>query len=126
MPKQKKRLPIGIGQGQTLPKEIWVLFDADNGHPSSYRYLWWFSDKQSAIQHRDQQNKNHIRSAKLVGPFPYQLKLSTPKRQPAQKRRILTDDVILAREPGSFSKGGICLKVIKVGRTTKRGVSHSG
>jgi hypothetical protein len=61
-----------IGQGETLPEEMWVLFDKSNGNPHSWAYIWWFRKKKDAIEHRNRQNSNK-NNATVTGPFQYVL-----------------------------------------------------
>lgn len=60
------------------PREIWVLFDLDNGDglwqppavaPGGKRYLWWFDTRGAAVRYR--------RARKQA---PFAARLSTPVR----------------------------------------------
>jgi hypothetical protein len=63
---------IDIGQGESRPRFMWVLFDRDNGNPGSHRYLWWFRSRASAQEHKRRQN-SRPECAKLAGPFRYEV-----------------------------------------------------
>lgn len=64
-----KKNPLDIGQGDTLPKEVWLLMDKDNGHPGSHRYCWWFPTEKEAIEHKKWQKKSSKYATALAGPF---------------------------------------------------------
>ena len=51
-------------------KNIWVVFDIDNGHEPSKHYCWWFNTRQNARDHIKHQRKNYS-AAGLVGPFKF-------------------------------------------------------
>jgi hypothetical protein len=62
-----------IGHGRLRPGNMWVLFDMDNGDPSSRRYLWWFETREKARAHKKRQNSRWPSSARLAGPFRYRV-----------------------------------------------------
>ena len=48
-------------------RPIWLVFDLDNGHGPTKRYVWWFDTRKEAREHIKFQSKNKF-AAKLSRP----------------------------------------------------------
>jgi len=55
-----------------VPRYIWLLFDIYNGDIGIKNYMWWFSSRAKARDHKKKQNAVAT-FAHLVGPFRYRV-----------------------------------------------------
>lgn len=49
-------------------KPVWLVFDLNNGHAPTKRYVWWFDTRKAALEHIRFQRKNEF-AAKLSRPM---------------------------------------------------------
>lgn len=52
------------------PTKMWVLFDISNGHYPHKNYMWWFTSRKKAQEHKREQNSNPGMAA-LIGPIAF-------------------------------------------------------
>lgn len=57
-------------------KTVWLLFDLDNGHEGSKRYVWWFDTKRQAADFKREHRKKPFAASLSV---PVKADLSLPK-----------------------------------------------
>lgn len=74
---------------ERTPSEMWVLFDIDNGDFPAKNYMWWFTSRKKALEHKREQ-RFHPNAATLIGPFKYEGEsVPTEKLIERERRRDL-------------------------------------